>query len=110
MRIGRFKKFLEVVFGWPSLTLEVTFDSRYELLTGVVSPLIVIVVAGHHGNAVGPVLLPLLATLGAFPSTINGGLGGCGPTIVGGRSLITSSPEACHVAMSSSSLVVFGCS
>jgi hypothetical protein len=89
MWTGHFEKFLEVIFGWPSLPLEVAFGSRHELLTGVADFLIVVAVAGHNRNATGLALLPLLATLSAFPSTFDGGLGGCGSTTVGDRSCIT---------------------
>jgi hypothetical protein len=74
-----------VVFAWPSLSLEIASDSHYELLAGVVSPLIAVAVAGHHGNMARLTLLPLLATLGAFLDAFNDGLGGCGPTTVGSR-------------------------
>jgi hypothetical protein len=63
IRIGRFKKFLEVVFGQPSLPLEVAFDSRYEPLTRDAGFLTAVVIAGHHGDATGSMLLPLLAIL-----------------------------------------------
>jgi hypothetical protein len=58
MQIGRFKKFLKVVFGRLSLLLEVMFDSRYELLTRVVGSLIAIAIAGHYGNATGQRFCP----------------------------------------------------
>jgi hypothetical protein len=97
-----FKKFLEVIFRRPILSLEMAFDNRYELLAGVTGFLIAITVTSHHGNAMGSTLLSLLATLSAFP----GGLGGYDQTIIGSRSHITrmkaaptaSSPEACRVA------------
>jgi hypothetical protein len=89
MRTGRSKKFLKVVFGQPSLPLVVTFGSCYELLTRVVSSLVIVAIAGHHGNATGSALLPLLTTLSAFPGTFDGGLGGCGLATIGGRSRVT---------------------
>jgi hypothetical protein len=76
MRTGRFKKFLEVIFGRPGLSLETAFGSYYELLTGVTGFLIAITVIGHYGNATGSALLSLLATLSAFPGAFDGGLGG----------------------------------
>jgi hypothetical protein len=89
MRTGRFKKFPEVVFGQPSLPLEVTFDSRYEPLTGAVDFLTAVAVAGQYGNATGSALLSLLATHTAFPSAFDGGLGGHDSASVGGRSRVT---------------------
>jgi hypothetical protein len=84
-----FKKFLKVVFGWASLPLEVVLGSCYEPLTGTLGFLTAFAVAIHYGNKMGSALLPLLATLSAFPSTFDGGLGERGPTIVGGRSHVT---------------------
>jgi hypothetical protein len=89
MQIGRFKKFLKVVFGRSSLPLEVVFDGRYELLAGVVGSLIAVVVIGHYGNAMGSALLPLFATLSTFPGAFDGGLGGRGSTTVGDLSRVT---------------------
>jgi hypothetical protein len=63
MQIGCFMNFFEVVFGWPSLALEVTFNSPYELLAGVVGFLIAVAVVGHYDNMMGSALLHLLATL-----------------------------------------------
>jgi hypothetical protein len=85
MWIGCFKEFLKVVFGHLSLSLEVTFGIGYELLTGVVSSLIVVAVAGHYGNVTGSALLPLFVALNAF----DGGFRGCGLTTIGGRCCIT---------------------
>jgi hypothetical protein len=89
MQIGRFQKFLEVVFGRPGLSLEVTFGSRYELVTRVVDSLIVVAIAGHHGNTTVSTLLPLLAILSAFLGALHGGLGGRGPATIGSRSRVT---------------------
>jgi hypothetical protein len=85
----RFKKFLEVVFERLSLPLEVVFDSRYESLAGVVAFCPAAAVAGHYGKAACSTLLPLLATLGAFPGAFNGALGGRDPAITGGCSCVT---------------------
>jgi hypothetical protein len=89
MQTSRYKKFLEVIFGRLSLSLEMAFDSRYELLAGITSFLIVITIMGHHCNATGSALLSLLATLSTFPGAFDGDIGGCGTAIVGSRSHIT---------------------
>jgi hypothetical protein len=89
MRTVRFKKFLKVVFGWASLPLEVVLGSYYEPFTGALGFLTAVVVAIHYGNKTGSALLPLLATLSAFPSTFDGGLGERSPTIAGSRSHVT---------------------
>jgi hypothetical protein len=89
MQTSRFKKFLEVIFGRLSLSLEMAFDSRYELLAGITGFLIVITIMGHHCNAIGSALLSLLATLSTFPGAFDGGIGGCSTAIVGSRSHIT---------------------
>jgi hypothetical protein len=79
--IGRFEKFLKMVPQLPCLTLEITFSGRDILLAGVASFLIV---ASSNGDALGVPLLPLLATLGALPSTLDGGLGWCWSAATGG--------------------------
>jgi hypothetical protein len=89
MPIGRFKKFLEVVFGWSSLPLEITFDSRYEPLTGVVDLYPTIVVARSYSKAMWSALLSLLATLSAFPGTFDGCLGGHSPASTSSPSRVT---------------------
>jgi hypothetical protein len=89
MQIGHFKKFLKVIFRRPSLSLEMAFDSHHELLAGVTGFLNAVAITGHYGNATGLAFLSLLATLSAFPVAFDGGLGGCGPTIVGSRSRVT---------------------
>jgi hypothetical protein len=89
MRIGRFKKFLKVVFGQPILPLEVMFSSRYEPLTKVVGFVTAVAVVGHYGDAMGSVLLSLLAILRAFPDAFDGGLGGHGQATTGDRSRIS---------------------
>jgi hypothetical protein len=85
---GYFEKFLEMIFGRPSLPLEVTLDSCYELFIGVTGFLIVITTAGCYGDAMGSPLLPLLTTLNAFSGTFDGGFGGRGPATVGRRSRV----------------------
>jgi hypothetical protein len=86
IHIGCFEKFLEMIFGCLSLPLEVVFDSRYELLTGVASFLIAAATAGCYGDMTKSPLLPLLATLNAFSSSFDGGFGERGPTTVGRHS------------------------
>jgi hypothetical protein len=66
MWTSQFKKFLDMIFGRLSLSLEVAFDSCYELVAGVVVFLIAVPITGHHGNVTGPALLSLLPTLSAF--------------------------------------------
>jgi hypothetical protein len=116
MQTGRFKKFVEVVFGRTSLQLEVTFDSHYEPLAGVVSFIATIAVAGHYGNATGwrfcpflPPLTPLLALL--MVALV--GMARPSPAVIPALPRMkvaptAPSPEACRVAMSSSSMIVFG--
>jgi hypothetical protein len=89
MRTGHFKKFPEVVFGQPSLPLEIAFDSLYEPLARVVSFHPAAVVAGHYSKAMWPAFLSLLAALSTLPSTFDDGLGGRGPTTAGSRSHVT---------------------
>jgi hypothetical protein len=92
MWTGRFKKFLEVIYGF---------------LTAVA-------ITGHYGNVTGSVLLSRLATLSAFPSTFDSSLGGCSPANVGNRSRVTwdeGGPNCLFArSISSNSMVVFGCS
>jgi hypothetical protein len=59
MWIGCFKKFLKVVFGRPVSLLEITFDSRYELLAGVAGFLRTTAFASHCSEAMWSVFLPL---------------------------------------------------
>jgi hypothetical protein len=75
----RFKKFHQVVFGRPSLPLEVTFGSCYEPLAGAVGFHTAVAIAGQYGNASGSALLPLRATLSAFPGAFVSGIGGRSP-------------------------------
>jgi hypothetical protein len=67
MWIDRFKKFLKVVFGQPSLPLEIAFSSHYKPLAEVVGFLPIIVVAGHYSKVTWSALLPLLVVLSALP-------------------------------------------
>jgi hypothetical protein len=89
MQTGCFKKFLEVVFGRLSLSLEVTLGSRYEPLTGGIGFLTAVIVAGHYGNVMGSVLLLLLAARSTFHGAFDGGLDGRSPATAGGRSCVS---------------------
>jgi hypothetical protein len=51
LQTRHFKKFLEVVFEWLSLPLEVTFSSHYEPLAGVVGFHPTTAVTGRYGKA-----------------------------------------------------------
>jgi hypothetical protein len=75
VRTSHFKKFPEMFFGRPGLVLEVALGSHYALLTRVTSSLVTIIVASYYGDTMGSLLLPLLASLSAFPSALGGGLG-----------------------------------
>jgi hypothetical protein len=74
----RFEKFL-IVIDWLSLmALEIVLDGRDLLLVGVVSSLvIVIIIACSDHNPFGVPLLPVFASLGAFPRAFTGSLGWC---------------------------------
>jgi hypothetical protein len=74
--------FVEMIFGCPGLVLVVAFGSHYALLVGVDGSLIV--APGYYGDKMGSPLLPLLATLSAFPGTLDGGLGGCSSATISG--------------------------
>jgi hypothetical protein len=77
VRTGYFEKLLEMIFGWPSLVLEVMFGGRYTLLILVTDSLVVTTVVGYCGDVMGSLLLPLVAALSAFPGALDGILGGC---------------------------------
>jgi hypothetical protein len=62
VQTDRFEKFLETIFGWPSLALKVTFSSRDSLLTRVTGFLIAGAIAGYYGD-MGLVLLSYLKML-----------------------------------------------
>jgi hypothetical protein len=89
MWTGYFKKFLELVFGRLVLPLEIAFDSRYELLTGVVGFLPTIAIANHYSEMMWSVLLPLLSTLSALSSAFDSGLSGRSPAAADGRFHVT---------------------
>jgi hypothetical protein len=113
----RFKKFLKMVLRLPRLVLEVMLDGYDMLLAGDNSFLIIAIVTGHDSDVLGASFLPLLATLGTYPSAHNGGFGRWCLDVAGGRFRIaqdkggpvtTSLLEMCWVVTLSSSLVVFG--
>jgi hypothetical protein len=76
--ISCFKKFLEMVLRLPHLALEIVFGGRDIHLTGVVGFLVVTVVAGRNDDTLEAPLRPLLDTIGALPSSLDGGLRWCG--------------------------------
>jgi hypothetical protein len=82
---GHFEKFLKIVLRLPHLALEITFGGCDILLAGVISFIIIAIIIGRNGNVLGVLLLPLLPALGVLSSTLDGGLGWCGSTTVGGR-------------------------
>jgi hypothetical protein len=85
VQAGRFEKLLKMIFWRPSLALDVAFSSRYTLLAGVASSLITAAIAGYYGDAMGSPLLHFLTTLSAFPSALDGGLGGCSSATINGH-------------------------
>jgi TctA family transporter len=89
MQIGQFEKFHKVVFGQPSLLLQVTFGSHYEPLTRVVGFLTAVAIASHHGDAIGSVLVSLLATHSAFAGAFDGVLGGRSSATARGHSRVS---------------------
>jgi hypothetical protein len=117
MRTSWFEKFLEVTFGWPSLPLEVTFGSHYALLAGVIGFLIATTITGYNGDAMGHRFCPFSPPLVPFLAPLTVALVGMArPLLVTALVLprmkaapTASLSEECWVAMSSSSLVVFGC-
>jgi hypothetical protein len=74
-----------MIFGRSGLALEVAFNSHYALLIGVAGSLIAAAIAGYYGHAIGSPLVPLLATLSAFPGALDSGLGGCGSATISSR-------------------------
>jgi hypothetical protein len=61
-----------VVLRLPCLAVVIVLSSYDILFARVASFLIVALVTGHENNASGAAILPLLITLGAFPSALNG--------------------------------------
>jgi hypothetical protein len=89
MQTSRFKKFLEVVFGHPSLPLEITFGCRYIPHTRVIGFFPTLVVVGHCTPVTRSALLPLVAALSTSSSALVGVFSGCGLTTVRSRSHIS---------------------
>jgi hypothetical protein len=76
IRAGHFEKFLEVIARLSRLVLEIMLDDCDLLLIGAISCLVIIVIASHSDHhPLGSPLLPLFATLGAFPSAFVVGFG-----------------------------------
>jgi hypothetical protein len=115
VRTGHFEKILEMVLQLLCLVLEVTLDSYDMFLIGADNFLIITIIAGHDSDAPGALLLPLLVTHAPFlvPLTVNLGGGAQLPPLAAftlprtKAAPTASSSEACRVATSSSSLVVF---
>jgi hypothetical protein len=51
--VGRFEKFLEMIFGRSCLAFEVAVGCHYALLTEVTGFLIATAIAFHYGDATG---------------------------------------------------------
>jgi hypothetical protein len=83
--VGCFIKLLAMVLRLPHLQLEITFGGCDILLAGVICFLVATTVARRYDDVPGPPLLPLLATLCALPSALNGVLGWCGSAATGSR-------------------------
>jgi hypothetical protein len=117
MQASRFKKFLKMIFGWLSLSLEVMLSNCYTLLVRVTGFLVAAAAAGRYGDAMGSSLCSFLPPLTPFLALLTVALVGtvCPPlaaTLTLPRTKVartTSSPKACRVAMSGSSLLVFTC-
>jgi hypothetical protein len=118
VRTGHFEKFLKMIFGRLSLALEVTFGSCHTLLTGITGFLITDAIAGFYGDATGHHSCPFLPHLAPFLVLLVVALVGIAWPLLAATSVlprmkaapIASSPEACQVAVLSTSMVVFYCS
>jgi hypothetical protein len=91
VQIVHFEKFLEMVLQLMRLVLQIALGGCDILLIGIASFLVVVVVAGSDdgddnsdSNMPRVVLLPLFATLGAFPSALGGGFVRCCLTATSG--------------------------
>jgi hypothetical protein len=73
-----------MVLGRLHLALEIAFGGRGIPLLRVISFLITIVIAGHNGNTLGTLRLPLLFTIGTFPNALGGDLRWCHLANTGG--------------------------
>jgi hypothetical protein len=114
------EKLLKVIRGLLRLALKITLGGSYELLIGVASAyiIIVLIVASGDRDSLGPSPWPPLVALGAsFCSVVHGcGRSSRAPPMAAFPLFCTkiaptaSLLDACLVAMLRSSLVVFGCS
>jgi hypothetical protein len=116
--IGSFKKLLQVVVWLPRRALEIRLGGCDILLIGVVHFLVVIVIVAVCdcdllGHCFCPFLLPLALLLASLPVALGGAPrllpGTIFPSPCTKMARTASSPEACGVAMSSSSFTIFGC-
>jgi hypothetical protein len=114
VQTGRFEKFLKIVLQLPRLALEVTLGDRDILLVGVINFLAIVIIAGSDCNAPGHRFCPLLLPLAPFLALLSVALDHATwlPLLAAfalpktKAAPITSSPEACQMVRSSSSLVV----
>jgi hypothetical protein len=118
IQTGRFATFLKIIFGQLSLPLEVELGSRYTLLIRVIGFLIAAATIGCYDDMMGSLFLPFLPPLMPFLVPLMVALVGAvqpplatAPALPRTKAAPTASfPEACRVVMSSSTLVVSGCS
>jgi hypothetical protein len=85
MQTSHLKKFLKMIFGRSSLSLDVTLGNHYALLVIVDGFLVTSATAGHRGDMMGSPLLPLLAALKSFSCAFDYGFGRNDPATVGRR-------------------------
>jgi hypothetical protein len=124
------EKLLKMIHGLLRLVLKITLGGSYELLIRIISAFVITVLVaavGDHDSQglsnwrrsqlMGASPWPPLTALGASFCTLVGGYGrssmsathGCLPAVLHEDCPTASLPEACLVAMSRGSLVVFGC-
>jgi hypothetical protein len=117
--ICHLEKLLEVIDRLSCLALGIALDGSDVFLVGVIHCLVIVVVVaitGGNDAPLGAPLLHLLAVFGASLSTPISSFGRCPMAATGDRlpivldenGLTDSSLEACKVALSSSSFMVFG--
>jgi hypothetical protein len=109
-----------VIHGQPRLTLKITLGGSHELLIGVTSILVIIilVMTGGNHNSLGPPPQPLVIALDALFVPLSVAVfdaprppfRAAFPLLCMKTTPTASSLEACLVVMSRSSFVVFGCS
>jgi hypothetical protein len=112
---GRFEEFLKVVVQMSCRTFEIMLDGR-NILVRAIRFLIVIVTAGCNSDPLRASLVPFLPPLMPFLVPLLVALDGAArlplrtifPSPRTKTAPTASSLEACQVAISSSSLVVFG--